>query len=544
MADFRVAGSLFVDMKYIFLYHKLGFRETDRPNQYIKHYRDSAIIIESDEQCYLFHDQRFNLTHHRDFVILELVDRISESVGSTAGILIEENGLSYQYKGDRLKILCEAWGNDFKLKCDDTTFDADIIYTSRLNGGLIEYMIDNCNHSFDYGSIGVNDSNRHSPHRDCNLPDKNGFIISGNKLLGYLGNDSSVVVPEGVTYVDAGVFWDKQFIKEIVLPKTLSTIGGDAFAYCESLLKLEIPQNVVEIGDDPFAGCVKLHLTNKSVEFVLKDNVLFTRDGTRLIHYSAWKSDEIYNIDDSVEWIGKHSFYKCINLKKVIIGRGVDYMGNNPFSDCFNITLENRSPHYQYTDGALMDKRGTTIIHYSLGMDRDEYSIPESVTTIGRNAFWNCKRLKVLRIGKNVRQIGYNPFANCTNLQIESDSEFYSARDGILYDSSFRELIFCSNESAKKGVIIPESVENIGRNAFSGCESLKRITIPASVKTISRGAFTNCVNLSDVTLFGKVETVDKWAFAYCSSLKNIRINSDANIHADAFLGSKTEVILC
>ncbi len=73
MADNRVAGTLFVDMKYVSLYHKLGFRETSS-DVFEKKYPYTSITIESEEQHFRFKGEIVPLTHHLDFVILELLD--------------------------------------------------------------------------------------------------------------------------------------------------------------------------------------------------------------------------------------------------------------------------------------------------------------------------------------------------------------------------------------------------------------------------------------------------------------------------------------
>lgn len=542
MNDSRVAGSLFIDMKFTSLYHKLGYGATEHPDSFIKRYRDCEVLIESESQYFKFNGEEFSLNRHVDFVILELLNRLLNHGYHFSEIEIRESGIILRNEKQTIFFICEVWGSDFKNRIFKDSSEIQVAYTSRLNGGLIEYKIHPIDSS--YSQIFFKgDYENHTPS-DSQIRYIGNFGIMDARLVEYIGNEANVTIPEGVSYLDAGVFWDKQSIRKVTLPKTLRVIGGDAFAYCEGISKIVIPKNVEIMGDNPFGGCVNLHITNKSPHFVLEDDVLFTKDKTRLIHYSPWKSDTEYSIGDCVEWIGKHGFYKCINLKKITIGRNVNYMGNNPFSDCVNLTLKNKSPHFQYANGALLSGDGSLILHYSLGAEYDEYRVPDSVKTIGRNSFWNCTGLKRIIIGKNVRQIGYNPFANCLNLKIESDSPFYNTKDGVLYDSSFNELVCCTNEIAKSGIEVSDRVKNIGRNAFSGCESLETITLPASVETISRGAFTNCINLREVHIEGNVKIIDKWAFAYCSSLKKIKINSHANVHPDAFMGSDTEVLIC
>ncbi len=217
-------------------------------------------------------------------------------------------------------------------------------------------------------------------------------------------------------------------------------------------------------------------------------------------------------------------------------------MGNNPFSDCENLILENRSPFFVYENGALLNREKTLLMHYSMAADTAIYHIPHTVRTVGRNAFWNCHKLKKIIIPPNVRQLGYNPFSHCRNLTLENHSPFYAEKNGVLYDRDYKELICCTNVAAQDGVHLPDTLLSIGRNSFSGCESLKSITIPDSVRSISRGAFSNCRNLEEVILPVNLESIGEWAFNNCECLKRIEIGQGTKIAINTFMGTETVVI--
>ena len=86
------------------------------------------------------------------------------------------------------------------------------------------------------------------------------------------------------------------------------------------------------------------------------------------------------------------------------------------------------------------------------------------------------------------------------------------------------------------GITIPESVTNIGADAFSGCTGLTKITIPAGVKTIGEYAFYNCISLAEITLSEGVETIGQYAFAYCSPTAIMLPESLGDISSNAFYG--------
>jgi hypothetical protein len=176
-----------------------------------------------------------------------------------------------------------------------------------------------------------------------------------------------------------------------------------------------------------------------------------------------------------------------------------------------------------------------------MGSGVKEVHIVDTVRTVGRNSFWNSKMIDKVIIPASVRQIGYNPFANCTNIVFENHSPFYCVINNIMYDSSVKELVCCPSSAAKNGVKIPDTVVNIGRNAFTGCESLKRIVIPDNVRFISRGAFSGCINLEEVIIPDFVEEIGDWCFNNCISMKNIRIPAHIKLAPNTFKGCDVEV---
>ena len=128
--------------------------------------------------------------------------------------------------------------------------------------------------------------------------------------------------------------------------------------------------------------------------------------------------------------------------------------------------------------------------------------IPDSVTTIGNNAFAFCKSLKEITIPNSVINIGNNAFYKCRSLT---------------------------------SITIPNSVTIIGKSAFYYCESLKEIIIPDSVTIIGCDAFYRCISLTSITISNNITSIDDFVFRYCTSLTSITIhNNVASIGYGAF----------
>ena len=127
-----------------------------------------------------------------------------------------------------------------------------------------------------------------------------------------------------------------------------------------------------------------------------------------------------------------------------------------------------------------------------------DLSFPESVTSIGSEAFYGCSGLKKIDFSNNIKEIQSSAFYQCTKL-----SE----------------------------IILPDSLQTIGEWAFNGCTNLSEITLPDSLQTIGEWAFNRCTALKKITIPEKVELIDEYAFSSTNlnevifNAKNCTINS-------------------
>ena len=551
MSDSKIVrDTLFIDMKYIILYRKLGYIEI-KPDIFALHYKDITITIESENQLFVFKNSSYQLKEYEDFVLLECIDRLLRKGYEAANILIYHNNFHLSVISDNqilFNVLVSGW-DDYENMISIYSHKSDnivVLYTSQLSGGIVDF-ISTIYKQNDIYNTGIFEKNKNL--KDFNLihekslftyPEE--FEVHNDTLKKYLGHEKIVLIPNGVKRIDTGVFWNTLFLEEVTLPETVMCIAGDSFIYCKNLKKINIPINVEEIGDDPFAGCDKLLITNNSPNFIIEDDVLFDKHKKTLIHYSPHNPRMDYVIPEAVEWIGKHSFYKCNNLNSVTITKNVKFMGNNVFSDCPKIILKNESPFFLYEKGGLYNKEETEIFHYSMGMNNKIFEITNGVRKIGRNSFWNCRKLERIVIPPSVREIGYNPFASCVNLEFENYSDKFSIEHGILLDREKTQLICCTSKIAEKEVNLPSSLVNIGRNSFTGCESLKELNIISGVQQISRGAFSNCINLEKIHIPKTVKQIGGWAFNGCKMLKQIKIHKDTKLSTKAFNNCDAEVV--
>ena len=154
-------------------------------------------------------------------------------------------------------------------------------------------------------------------------------------------------------------------------------------------------------------------------------------------------------------------------------------------------------------------------------------TIPNSVTSIGDEAFYNCRSLTSITIPNSVTSIGDEAFADTGIYNNESNWE-----NGVLYISN---CLIEAKDDISGAYIIKEGTRLIADRAFYRCESLTSITIPNSVTSIADYAFYWCPGLTSVTIGNSVTSIGNYAFYQCKGLTSITIpNSITSIGEYAF----------
>lgn len=519
------------DMKYTALYWALRFVE-NQLDVHEKSYNGYKVTIYAEKHYVDFGEKikngrRFELNSHKSFVVLECVDRLL-----TQGYLPEQIAIDdffdiyLETKSGNVGIYCEAW-DDYGGGIGQDFADYEVFYTSRLVSGLLEYKGEYYSYGFEF-HFGVG-----SDEYAVNIPTSSDFEIKGSELILYKGKSKTIKVPEGIKSIGASAFWNNVFVEDVILPESLERLGGDCFYYCKNLKKVNIPKKVWIMGNNPFAGCPKLQITNESPNFILENGGLYDKDKTNLIHYSISNPQTEFIVPDGVMCLGKHCFYACNNLRKIVIPESVIRFENNPFSGCEHLSLESHTPHYVIENGVIYNKFKTTIVGCLNGSQIDCLRIPETVSLISRNSFWNCKGVKKIVITKNVDRIGYNPFAGCENLIIESENDNFVVKNGVVYDKTLTHILCATDKAIGKEFTVPDGITHINRGVFSGCKSLENIDFNG-VTYIDKSSFTNCVGLTDIYVPDTVTYIGEWAFAYCVNLKKVSVGKNTFVDKNAF----------
>ena len=259
--------------------------------------------------------------------------------------------------------------------------------------------------------------------------------------------------------------------------------------------------------------------------------------------------------------IGSYAFYRCSILTSIVIPNSVTSIGELAFWGCgslTNIYIESLESWCNVSGLGTLMGNGSSNKHLFLNnQEVTELEIPNTVTTIGEDAFYGCSSLTSVTIGNSVTSIGDGAFSGCSSLT-SITLPFVGASKDEESNTHFG-YIFGANSYSNQGGYIPSSLKSvvitsatsIGDNAFLDCRSLTSVKIPNTVTSIGRSAFSGCRSLTSITLpfvgaskdgnsnthfgyiFGASSYSDQRGYIP-SSLKNVVITSATSIGDSAF----------
>ena len=318
------------------------------------------------------------------------------------------------------------------------------------------------------------------------------------------------MVARGYSFVQDGIYYDvvdgeaivtnngqsNCYSGDVVIPEMVTSggttyavtgIGKNAFMLCSNLTHVTIPGTVTSIGNNAFCKCDALTSIDlpRSLRFI----------GAYAFSMSNITS---VTIPDAVTTIDHYAFYACTALETLKIGKSVTSIGDNAFNACFQITTLIWNAKHCSSTGSMItagidsvavgDKVELIPAGFLKSSKVTSVTLPNSVTIIGSEAFFDCTLLSGISIPGSVTYIRDYAFYNCRGLT---------------------------------SISLGHSVETIGESAFENCSGLVSVIIPNSVTTIGGYAFEGCSRLISVTIGKGVTNIGSLIFYSCSQLTNV-----------------------
>lgn len=345
------------------------------------------------------------------------------------------------------------------------------------------------------------------------------------EITDYLGSAANLIIPNMfgtnvVSTIGSWSIYDKDSVKTIIIPSTVTTIEEAAFGKNRNLESVDIPKSVKIIEKDAFCDCQKL----ASVD-----------------------------IPDSVETIDDYAFVDCSALATITIGSGVTKIGEDVFR---NTAYYNDDSNWEndvlYIDNYLIKAKDS----FSGG-----YSVKGGTKVVAESAFSGCTGLTAVTISlRNVKSICDYAFYNCSNLatitflasigQPDALSKIGAAAfqgtayyntpdnwtDDVLYIGKY---LISAKDTVSGNYSVKSNTLLIADYAFLSCIDLETVSIPNSVKSIGANAFNTCDELSSVTLNDGLEFIGHQAFYDCPDLKEITVPDSVTTIETRALGYRT-----
>ena len=317
----------------------------------------------------------------------------------------------------------------------------------------------------------------------------------------------------------------------------IEQLGSRAFAQCSGLTQLSLPAGV-DFQNDSFessmvvslpyndeAGLAKAQSFQLNVQRYCENPAYIVDEDLTLIAYASSYADNI-TLPAQIRAIGDEVFrgHFFHTGKSISLAAPIDFIGDYAFADT---DVGFGYAYWSSVEGNVNHLSGLTRIGEGafLGNSRiTTFTIPDSVTSIGQNAFDLNEDLLSVSYGTT----GYDWVrANGYNYKVVWPQGFTADNDGVLTAYS----------GTASDVVIPEGITEIGDQVFKNHTEIETITLPSTLRSIGESAFEGMTALTSLNIPSSVETIGSRAFALCTQLSSVTLPEGLEVIAsEVFTG--------
>lgn len=333
------------------------------------------------------------------------------------------------------------------------------------------------------------------------------------------------------------------------LPESLKSIGREAFAY--SILKyILLPKGLENVDSSAFHGCytgngnerVVIQMKKGNPNFQVEKGVLYDSDKKEAIMLLDPNISKL-ELEDGIQRIAPYAFEGCCFLESVTLPNTLEYIGDSAFSRSYRLQsitipqgvteigeeilfassitkleiratikdLKNICWGCDDLEQVSLPEGLETVSGFSSCSSLLHISLPDSVKTIERGAFW-ASGLRSITIPAGTTCIEETALSayHLTEITVEQGNSFFYTKSDGLYN---REGVLLVTTAQDGEVQISEDCNRIGALAFRGRDQIQKVRIPDSVKEIGQDAFCECEGLISVEIGNQLEKIEFGAFA-------------------------------
>lgn len=332
--------------------------------------------------------------------------------------------------------------------------------------------------------------------------------------IAFLGDNTitKVVLPIGIEKIGPYAFAGLTALEEVVIPHTVEAIEYGAFYGCKSLTKISFMD---ENGNITENGLQNVKLINMAAfqDCNLKGKLVL--DNARAIGDYAFAGNvSLSEVDfpETLRSIGGYAFLGNRSLKTVVVNADLVKYGPYVFAGCEKLNQMK-----------TVDKNGNTIA-----------TINASV--IPQGAFYGCKDLESVTIGKDVNVIGEYAFTNSgvSSFKIvDTNTAFKPQNSGkYILSADGTELVLVSPTVKGEFKLEDTSIVSVGIGAFAENRQITKVKLP-NVTRIGKYAFAECTALTSVEL-GELTEIGEYAFFVSAITEHPSLDNVAKVGVYAF----------